>query len=208
MNLKPSYYAVIPAEVRYDSRLSGSEKLMYGEITALSSSTGECWASNAYFAELYGKDVRSVKRWVKSLTNLGYINSKLEYRQGSKEVKRRILTLVTKVTLPSDKVVTHPSDKNVTDNNTSKNTTSIIDGELFESIWKAYGCKGNKGTAKEYWNRLSKANREEIAEAAPRYIELREREYRKDFQGWINPKYKRWRDQIEDKTVKPLTFGG
>ena len=32
---EPSYYALIPSNVRYDSRLRFAERLMYGEITAL-----------------------------------------------------------------------------------------------------------------------------------------------------------------------------
>ena len=32
---KPSFYAVIPSTVRYDERLSSSEKLFYAEITAI-----------------------------------------------------------------------------------------------------------------------------------------------------------------------------
>ena len=39
---KPSYYAVIPAEVRYDNELSADEKLMYGELTCLTSAYGYC----------------------------------------------------------------------------------------------------------------------------------------------------------------------
>ena len=50
---QPSYYAIVPANVRYDKRLSANQKLLYGEITALCNKTGECWASNKYFAELY-----------------------------------------------------------------------------------------------------------------------------------------------------------
>ena len=50
---KPNYYAIIPANVRYDSNLKAIEKLMYGEITALTYKEGYCFAKNGYFAELF-----------------------------------------------------------------------------------------------------------------------------------------------------------
>ena len=33
---RASYYAIIPAIVRYDNRLKPAEKIFYGELTALS----------------------------------------------------------------------------------------------------------------------------------------------------------------------------
>ena len=47
-----SYYAIIPANVRYDPDLTPNAKLLYGEITALTNDKGYCWASNNYFANL------------------------------------------------------------------------------------------------------------------------------------------------------------
>lgn len=35
-----NYYAIIPATVRYDNRLKPTEKLIYGEITALANKKG------------------------------------------------------------------------------------------------------------------------------------------------------------------------
>ena len=128
-----SYYAIIPANVRYDKDLAPNAKLLYGEITALCNEKGYCWASNQYFAELYGVSVLSVKRWVNSLVNKGYIYRTLTYKPNSKEVDKRILSIdsgikidttsVQKCYDPSIKNDTSPSIKNDTDNNTSINNT-------------------------------------------------------------------------------------
>ena len=63
---QPSFYAVIPANVRY-AKIKANAKLLYGEITALANKTGECYASNSYFAELYGVSEKQITVWVKEL---------------------------------------------------------------------------------------------------------------------------------------------
>ena len=128
-----SYYAIIPANVRYDKDLAPNAKLLYGEITALCNEKGYCWASNQYFAELYGVSVLSVMRWVNSLVNKGYVYRTLTYKPNSKEVDKRILSIdsgikidttsVQKCYDPSIKNDTSSSIKNDTDNNTSINNT-------------------------------------------------------------------------------------
>lgn len=128
-----SYYAIIPANVRYDKDLAPNAKLLYGEITALCNEKGYCWASNQYFAELYGVSVLSVKRWVNSLVNKGYVYRTLTYKPNSKEVDKRILSIDSGIKIdttsvqncydPSIKNDTSPSIKNDTDNNTSINNT-------------------------------------------------------------------------------------
>lgn len=128
-----SYYAIIPANVRYDKDLAPNAKLLYGEITALCNEKGYCWASNQYFAELYGVSVLSIKRWVNSLVAKGYVYRTLTYKQNSKEVDKRILSIDGGIKIdttsvqecydPSIKKDTSSSIKNDTDNNTSINNT-------------------------------------------------------------------------------------
>jgi hypothetical protein len=72
-NESPSYYAIIPANVRYCKELEPSAKLLYGEITALCNREGYCWATNNYFAELYEVDTRTIQRCIKSLKENDFI---------------------------------------------------------------------------------------------------------------------------------------
>lgn len=70
---RPSYFAIIPAEVRYDKSLPPGAKLMYGELTALASTDRGCFAKNSYFADLYGVSERTIRQWFVSLEECGYI---------------------------------------------------------------------------------------------------------------------------------------
>lgn len=70
---KPSYWAVIPADVRYDDAIPANAKLLYGEISALCDQKGFCYASNGYFTQLYGWSIPTVQRLLKALMAAGYI---------------------------------------------------------------------------------------------------------------------------------------
>ena len=126
MNETPNYYAVIPANVRYCQELSANEKLLYGEITALCNKTGECWATNKYFGDLYGVDDRTVRRWIHNLAGLGFIDvvmSNNSERHITILTGKNALPLGQKCPPPQDKNVLPPQDKNVRHNNTSMNNT-------------------------------------------------------------------------------------
>lgn len=93
MEEKPNYYAIIPAEVRYDKQLKPNEKLLYGEITSLATKTGECWASNNYFADLYEVEPETISRWIKDLKDRGYIATRIDYKEGTKEIEKRAIII-------------------------------------------------------------------------------------------------------------------
>lgn len=67
------YPIFIPSNVRYDSKLPANAKLLFGEILFLCGNKSYCWASNGYFARLYGVDKLTVSRWVSALVERGYI---------------------------------------------------------------------------------------------------------------------------------------
>lgn len=119
----PVYYAVIPANVRYDKRLKANEKLLFSEITTLTHAKGYCFASNNYFADLYGVSKTSISKWINNLIKCGYLKSHIKYKQGSKEILYRYLTLVVH---PIEEKFNTPIEEKFKDNNTSINNTSII----------------------------------------------------------------------------------
>jgi len=90
---KPGYYAVIPANVRYDKKLTPNAKLLYGEITALCNQQGYCWAGNDYFAKLYKVSKSTISRWISQLNHQGYIDVEIVYKNGSKEIEERRISL-------------------------------------------------------------------------------------------------------------------
>lgn len=140
---RPSYYAIIPASVRYDKDLKPMERLLYGEITALCGVSGYCWGSNSYFADLYGVSTRTICEWVNHLKAKGYINIEIIYREGTKEVQERrlyIAPIVNDIEEPheenfhtsrnnfrdiSRKKFRDPHEENFQENNTRVNITSM-----------------------------------------------------------------------------------
>lgn len=121
--MNKSYYAIIPANVRYDKELTDGAKLLYGEITALCNEKGYCWAKNAYFAELYGVSKVTISKWINQLVEKGYVTSEMVYKEGSKEILNRYLRILND---PIKENFNTPIKENFKENNTSINNTSNI----------------------------------------------------------------------------------
>lgn len=112
---KPNYYAIIPANVRYDNELTPNAKLLYGEITALCNKQGYCCATNEYFSQLYNVSKASISKWISLLIQNGYLISETKYKEGTKEILNRYLIIVK-----------YPIKEKFKDNNTSINKENII----------------------------------------------------------------------------------
>ena len=150
MEEKPNYYAVIPADVRYDENLKDKAKLLYGEISALSNQYGYCYASNKYFANLYKVSTTTISTLIKNLIDCGYIESDYLYKNGTKEIDKRYL-----------KKFKGGIKENLKDNNTSINNTSINNKEIykesFEKVWEMYPNKKGKMNAYKSFEKAIKS---------------------------------------------------
>lgn len=113
----PTFYAVLPASVRYDSRLKAQEKILYCEITALSNVNKFCHAGNGYFSDLYGADERTIRRWLNNLAKHGYIT--IEYEKQGEGQKRRII--------PSDNAAADVHEMSGPDKNVRTPRTKMSD---------------------------------------------------------------------------------
>ncbi len=111
MNEKPSFYAILPAYVRYEKRLKPAERLLFAEISALTNKFGYCTASNCYFAELYGTTKETVSRWISHLSELGFLRLEMVYE--GKQIKGRKIWIDEKVMTPIDEKVMTPIDEKV-----------------------------------------------------------------------------------------------
>ena len=85
---KPTYYGVLPAEVRYHPKLNSSQKVLYTEIDALSTKKGYCFASNAYFADLYGVQKSTISAWIKALKDAKVIKVYYDISNGNVGVRK------------------------------------------------------------------------------------------------------------------------
>jgi len=121
----PSYYAVIPATVRYCQTVPDGAKLLFGEITALTNKEGYCWASNAYFSNLYGKSPDTISRWVSSLVKSGFIDIEIDKANGNERrirLSEKMGTPIRKNTETYPQKYGYPIGKNAEYNNTENIT--------------------------------------------------------------------------------------
>lgn len=189
MEEQTNYYAIIPADVRY-SDIPANAKLLYGEITALCNEKGICWASNEYFANLYGVSKVSISKWVKSLIEKKFISSEIIYKDGTKEILNRYLTILK---YPIKEKFNTPIKEKFKDNNISINNKEIYK-ESFEQWWVCYPRKIDKKKSLEKFTTIlaeKKTTLEELIKGAKNYAlhcqeENTEIRYIKHPTTWLN----------------------
>lgn len=175
---KPSYWAVLPAKVRYDEELTASAKLLYAEISSLTEQAGYCFAKNEYFLELFGISERTLQRLLKSLEARGFV--RIEDGEGGAG-RRKIYAGINPLANPDKNDGVTPTkmtgnpDKNDGDNiikkkNKKENNPPIAPQgagadyvpkeapdwkpERFAAFWKFYPLHKSKQAAIKAWDKL------------------------------------------------------
>ena len=128
----------IPAAIWGYSDLSLQQKLILCEINSLDQN-GECFASNAHFAEFLDISMSQVSRQISKLERLGYIKTFLDFK--GRHVAKRSISIVRQVDIDIDlppfadeiplrknarplRKNASPLRKNAQGNNTTNNTTN------------------------------------------------------------------------------------
>ncbi len=150
--MERAYYAIIPANVRYDKDLQPNAKLLFAEITALCNDKGYCWASNKYFADLYGVSDRCVRNWIQTLVDKEYIFRQVQYKPNSKQIEKRVLSLNPteknflgcgkNVPEPLEKNFRRGTEKNFLDNNKDINNKTNNKNEYIKKTTKKETIQG------------------------------------------------------------------
>ena len=202
MEEKPNYYAVIPATVRYDNTLRANEKLLYGEITALSQSTGECWANNKYFSELYNVKINAIATWIKHLKDKNYID--ITYLYNGKEIKKRIIKIgdIQKDTTYYSKRYEGGIQKGE-DNNTSINNIN----KKKNIKKKRYGQFSNVLLTDEEYAKLEKSNLLTYIDSLDSYIESKGKKYKSHYATILNWSRKDQTETIPEWFDKEIKIG-
>lgn len=119
---KPRYYTVLTPEVRYNKKISANEKILYSEIFTLSQKSGGCFASNEFFAKLYGVHKVTISKWISTLKSEKLI--KISYHIQDGNVEKRVITPLSENVNPPKSKRLPPLSENAKYNNTSINKSN------------------------------------------------------------------------------------
>jgi len=134
-------YGILPANVRYQEGLSSFAKVIYSEINALSNKNGYCFASNAYFENVFKKSTATISRVLTELQDHGAI--KIKDGSGGDAI-RKITPCSPSQKLPrsAPQKLSDPLRKNEEQNNTSIIIQDTISKDIVEPSQKCLPVTG------------------------------------------------------------------
>ncbi len=175
----------IPATIWENRELSLIEKHLLAEIDSFTKS-GECFATNAHFAEFFQVSTRQIQRYLLGLKEKNFITVAIFYKPNSKEIEKRVIKPnYEKIYIEPhdgngvpprpnryespDRFGSTPPTENVAGNNTlinntinntkNKNYNSANSPQIekeFEQLWKIYPRKIGKKKAFDSYKKARK----------------------------------------------------
>lgn len=168
----------IPKEIWLNEELCWSGKLLLVEIDSLAKN-GECFASNEYLGKFLKLSKRRVSELITELNRSGYIEVDLVYKEGSKEVEKRVIRPLAKIRYTPSEESRYPLAENRmtpiaknrvdintsitnTINNTISKTNKTTTGQMekeFEQLWAKYPRKIGKKKAFDSFKKARKVKK-------------------------------------------------
>ena len=221
----PGFWAVLPAQVRYDAELPSTAKLLYAEISALTDQRGYCYAPNSYFMKLYRISERTLQDHLRALKVRGFIRiADGDGGSGRRKIYAGINPLKENPAEncgdPREKLRGNPAE-NCTQNNIENKITEqnplkppkggaveIWDQDAFEALWKLYPKKKDKQKAIKEWNKLRPDRKLMRKMSAALKVQMASEEWQRDngraipyLCRWLS--HRRWEDEQEVRLPKP-----
>jgi len=142
----------IPKDIWQNEKLSVMEKILYVEIESLDNGEG-CFARNEHFGKFLGLSKNRCSALISSLIDKGFVTMELKYRDGSKEVERRLLFARRGIPKNGQPPTDHgrpPSENGLppSENREDSNTKSII--QLNNTQEKEIVAYLNQRTGKQF----------------------------------------------------------
>ena len=195
MEEKPNYYAIIPSEVRYSTNLKDKAKLLYGEISALCNKEGYCYANNKYFADLYRVSTRTITDLISDLLREGFIQVKIDYKEGTKQISKRKIYLWKKSSIPLEENFYTPLEEIFQDNNINNN--NINNNKYIVEILDYLNSKTNSNYKTTTKSTIQKIN-----------ARFKEGFTLEDFKKVIDKKTDEWMGTELEQYLRPDTLFG
>ena len=217
---KPSYWAVLPAAVRYDPTITAGARLLYAEISSLTDARGYCWASNSYFQQLYGISEPTVQRYLRALKAGGYI--RIQDGDGG-QGRRKIYAGVNPLSgnpvnfdgVTPSKLTPNPvkNDTRIKKEIKKENDPpkapqgAAWEPQMFERFWKLYPRKRDKLKALRAWDKLKADRKLMQTMSAALKAQMATEEWQRDNgraipypSTWLNNR--RWEDELEGRAAE------
>ena len=201
---------IIITRAVYELDLTPNEKFVLANIGNVITSGGIYQFDNEWITTFTKVSKRQVSTIIRTLAGGGFIEIELIYREGTKEVLKRVVKLTSRgmevcnptsrSTLPGGIEVDFLDNRKSLLNSKDNKKSNI--NIAFAEFWDLYNKKrGDVGKIEKKWNTLSNKDRQLAMDYIPRYVKSEpNKRYRKDPTTFLNNKS--WNDEIIE-LVKP-----